>query len=120
MVSPAVFILAGAAALNRGRTYRALAFVAIFVAVSYAIMGNLKYGMNLRYATIWDFPLRALAAAQVGALAARSERRSGWIFGGLITGLCALDLWQYYRMAVAYPMYELVPLELLRAVHILK
>ena len=34
--------------------------------------------------------------------------------------LCAFDLNQYYRLAVAYPLYELVPSYLLQALHILK
>ncbi len=119
-VSPLVLILAGATVLTLRRADRALVFLALFVAVSYLLMCNLKYGMNLRYALIWDLPLRVLAATQVGLLAARFGRHGGWAFAALIAGLSAFDLFQYYRLAVAFPLYELVPFELLHALRIIK
>ena len=84
-------------------------------------MAKVKYGMKLRYATMWDFSLRALAMAQVGLLAARVERR--WqlpFWTAMVAGLCAFDLNQYYRLAVAFPLYELVPSDLLHALKMLK
>lgn len=119
-MSPLVLILGCATLLALRRGDRALAFLAIFIGVSYLIMCNLKYGMNLRYATIWDLPLRVLAVTQVGVLAARFGRRQAMAFGLMIAGLCAFDLSQYYRLAVAFPLYELIPRELLRAIHVLK
>lgn len=119
-ISPLVFILACAGALSLRRTERALAFLAVFVGVSYLIMCNLKYGMNLRYAVIWDLPLRVLAVTQIGVLAARFGRHAGWAFALLTAGLCAFDLNQYHRLAVAYPLYELIPRDLLQALRIIK
>ena len=84
-------------------------------------MCNVKYGMNLRYATIWDLPLRVLAMAQLGLLATRF--RPGYRVPALaaaVAGLCAFDVYQYYRLAVQYPLYELAPAYLLNALKILK
>ena len=119
-ISPLVLILALAAVLGLRREDRPQAFVAIFIGASYLIMCNLKYGMNLRYASIWDLPLRVLAVAYVGVIARRFGRAEAQVFVALVVGLCAFDLFQYYRMMVVYPMYELVPTDLLRSVHILK
>ncbi len=130
-VSPLVFLLAVGAALGlraapepaagERRDDRPLLFLLGFVVASYALMCNVRYGMNLRYATIWDLPLRALAMAQVGLLAARlrPEHRARTMALAVL-GLCAFDVCQYYRLAVQYPLYELVPADLLQALHILK
>ena len=65
------------------RTERALCFLLVFSVVSYLLMCNVKYGMNLRYGTIWDLPLRALAAAQLGLLAQRLDGAwRGRLFAG--------------------------------------
>ncbi len=126
-VSPLVFLLAAGAALglrlttDGGRDDRPLVFLLGFVAASYALMCNVRYGMNLRYATMWDLPLRALAVTQVGILVARlpAERRARTL-ALAVAGLCAFDVFQYYRLAVQYPLYELVPADLLQALKILK
>ncbi len=120
-VSPLVLVLACAMAFQLRRGDRALWFGLVFIVASYALMANVKYGMNLRYATMWDFSLRALAMAQVGLLAARVEKR--WqlpLWTAMVAGLCAFDLNQYYRLAVAFPLYELVPSDLLHALKMLK
>ena len=122
-VSPLVLLLGVAMIfqLQARREDRPLWFGVVFVAASYLLMANVKYGMNLRYATMWDLPLRALATAQVGLLAARfgPERRT-LALAAMVAGLCAFDLYQYYRLAVAYPLYELAPADLLHALRILK
>jgi 4-amino-4-deoxy-L-arabinose transferase-like glycosyltransferase len=119
-VSPLVLLLAAGMALQVTRSDKELLFLLLFVAASYTLMANVKYGLNLRYATIWDLPLRVLAVGQCGLLAARWGRWRLPVFGGLIVGLCAFDLLQYQRLAVAYPLYELVPLDLLHALKIIK
>ena len=80
-ISPVVFVLATGMILRLrpGRpAHRPLWFLVVFVAASYVLMANVKYGMNLRYASIWDLPLRALAAAQLALLAARAGARWRW------------------------------------------
>ncbi len=126
-ISPVVLLLAVGAAwqlrpsADSGRDDRPLLFALGFIAASYVLMCNVKYGMNLRYATMWDLPLRVLAMAQVGWLAmrARAEWR-GLALTLAVAGLCAFDLYQYYRLAVQYPLYELAPADLLHALKILK
>lgn len=86
----------------------------VFLAVSYVAMCNVRYGMNLRYTTIWDFPLRSLAALQAIAIAARF-RHSRALLAVLIAGLCAIDLAQYRHFFVKYRLYELPTEDLLRA-----
>jgi hypothetical protein len=119
-VSPVVLVLAVAMAFQVRLTDKPLVFLLIYIAASYALMANVKYGLNLRYATIWDLPIRVLAVSQCGLLAARVGRWQLPAFAMLVAGLCAYDLVQYQRLAVAFPLYELVPNDLLHALKILK
>ncbi len=121
-MSPLVFVLAFGMIFQLRRDDRALWFGLVFIAASFALMANVKYGMNLRYASIWDLPLRLLAVGQASLLAARvaGDQRRWAAFAAFIAALCAFDLNQYYRLAVQYPLYELVPLDLFHALHILK
>ena len=129
-VSPMVLLLAVTAALglragpdaaDSRRDDRPLFFLLGFVVASYALMCNVEYGMNLRYATIWDLPLRVLAVVQVGLLAARLRpARPTPTLALAVALLCVFDVTQYYRLAVLHPLYELVPADLLQALHVLK
>lgn len=122
-VSPLVLILGVGMAfqLRAGREHdRPYLFGLVFIAASYALMCNVKYGMNLRYATMWDLPLRLLAVGQLELLAARWGRWQTVAFAAAIFCLCGYDLYQYERLAVAYPLYELAPVDLLHALQVLK
>ena len=85
-------------------------------------MCNVKYGMNLRYANMWDMPLRLLAFTQLGLLTTRLPQR--WIQPGLclvVAGLCAFDLHQYQVLFVNFDRdYEMITTNLLYALKILK
>ena len=123
LVSPFVLILALGAffQLDRER-HRPQLYLALFVAASYLVMCNIPYGMNLRYANMWDAPLRLLAFTQLGLLADRFQfrRRNLWL-AITVTALCIYDLRQYRILAIDYNrFYELVTEVLLRAQHILK
>jgi hypothetical protein len=84
-------------------------------------MCNIKYGMNLRYANMWDLPLCFLAFSQMEALVGYVAQRWRGIALFAIVGLsCALELRNYVVMAVEYPLYELVSPELMRSLKILK
>jgi hypothetical protein len=102
------------------RQNRALLYLTAFVVFSYAIMCNIKYAMNLRYATIWDLPLRALAVAQISRLDKPFGSRSVLVSTLLVAGLCAFELRQYQIFFVDFKLYELVTEGLVRAVKILK
>jgi hypothetical protein len=83
-------------------------------------MCNIKYGMNLRYANMWDMPLRFLAFGQIVALSVHWGRYRQLLLCGAVGLVCAVDLRQYIILFVDFPLYELVPEGLLRALHILK
>ena len=120
LVSPLVLLLALGAVFRLDRTKKPELYMSIFIAATYLIMCNVKYGMNLRYANMWDMPLRFLAFGQIGALAALVPRYRTLLTAILVVFVAGLELRQYYILAVQYPLYELVTHDLLRALHILK
>ena len=122
MVSPIVVCLALGALFAVVPRRKELAFFAIFVGVSYLIMCNVRYGMNLRYASIWELPLRAAAFCMVWQLCV-SVGRWQWLLAAIaIAGLCGYELRQYRILAMnsKYPLYETIPVELLKLQNILK
>ena len=54
-------------------------------------MTNVKNGMNLRYATMWDMPIRYLAAGQLFRTASLVRRAPQLIAVGLITFVVLLN-----------------------------
>jgi hypothetical protein len=120
ILSPLVFVLAIGGVFTQVRESRPFVYLVAFVGFSYLIMCNVRYGMNLRYASIWDLPIRALAAAQVGVITARFGARQGLIASLIIVALCAYDLRQYFIFFVDGKLYELVTGGLLQVVKILK
>ncbi|MDD5350870.1 MAG: glycosyltransferase family 39 protein [Chthoniobacteraceae bacterium] len=123
LVSPWVLVLAIGAffQLDRER-HRPQLYLALFIVASYLLMCNIRYGMNLRYANMWDAPLRLLAYTELCLLAERFglRRRNVWL-AVAVTALCIYDLRQYRILAIDYNrLYELIPEILLRAQHIIK
>lgn len=125
LVSPIVLILALASLFQLDRKnpeHRPLLFVALFMGASYLVMCNLKYGMNLRYANMWDAPLRLLAFAQLGWVVRRFElkRPELWL-AAAVAALAIYEFRQYWIFAIEFGrFYELVTEILLKAVKILK
>lgn len=122
IVSPMVLCLALGAVFALGRKRREIAFFFLFVAVSYAIMCNVRYGMNLRYASIWELPLRFAAFAMVWDLCARFGQRQWLAATVAICGLCAYEFRQYLVLATNpdLPLYETVTADLLRLQNVIK
>ncbi len=120
LISPIVLVLAIGGIFTQVRGNKAFVYLVAFVGFSYAIMCNIRYGMNLRYASIWDLPLRALAVAQIGAVATRFGTRQTLVTIIAIAALCAYDLRQYVIFFADFGLYELVTEGLVRAVKILK
>jgi 4-amino-4-deoxy-L-arabinose transferase-like glycosyltransferase len=120
LVSPVVLLLAIGAAFRLNRSQKPELFVFAFIAASYLVMCNIKYGMNLRYANMWDLPMRILAFGQITAFCAPLQRYRNLILCAAVGLVCALELRQYIILFVQYPLYELVTEGLLRALHILK
>jgi hypothetical protein len=120
LVSPIVLILALATVFRLDRTMKPELFMSIFIAASYLVMCNVKYGMNLRYANMWDLPLRFLVFSQIFWLASFIERFRSAIIATAIVLLAAFEFHQYIVLAVRYPLYELITHDLLQALSILK
>jgi 4-amino-4-deoxy-L-arabinose transferase-like glycosyltransferase len=120
LVSPIILLLAIGAAFRLDRSQKPELFLCSFIGVSYLVMCNVKYGMNLRYANMWDMPLRVLAFGQIGAFCAPLQRHRMLILGAAVAVVCAVEMRQYIILFVQYPLYELVTEGLLRALHILK
>jgi len=119
LVSPVILILALGSIFRLDRAKKPELYLSIFVAASYLVMCNVKYGMNLRYANMWDMPLRFLAFGALVAFVAPLRRYRNIVLGVLVALICASELRQYYILAVQYPLYELITHDLLRPLHIL-
>ena len=122
IVSPIVVCLAlGALFVLAGRK-KEIAFLAVFVAASYLIMCNVRYGMNLRYASIWELPLRTAAFAMVWEMCARFGRRQWLVATAAIVALCGYEFRQYKILATNsdLPLYETITLDLLRLQNVIK
>ena len=120
LVNPLILLLAIGALFCLGREQKPELFLALFIGASYAVMCNIKYGMNLRYANMWDMPLCFLAFTQLGRLVPAMGRYRNALVAAITVLLCAYELRQYLVLFVHYPAYELVTEGLLRALHILK
>lgn len=120
LVSPIILLLALGALFRLDRTKTAEWYLAIFIAASYAIMCNVKYGMNLRYANMWDMPLRFLAFGQLMVFGSYFRIYRTAFVTLAVVAICAFELRQYCVLFVQHPLYELVPEGLLRTLNILK
>jgi hypothetical protein len=119
-VDPLVLVLAVSGVFTLPREHKSYRFLLFFVLFSYAAMCNVRYGMNLRYATVWLLPLCAFASAQLHTLAKYTGRRSIFATTALFTLLCAYEVRQYRIFFVEHSIYELVPEGMFRAVNIIK
>ena len=119
LASPLIFLLAWAAVFRLKFADKQSLYLITFIAATYLLMCNIRYGMNLRYTNMWDMPLRYLA---LGCLVdvTRPLRRQRLILVAAVALLCAIDLRQYYIFFVQHDLYELVTAGLLRALQILK
>jgi len=120
LVSPVILILAFGSVFRLDWTKKSELYLFTFVAASYVAMCNVKYGMNLRYANMWDMPLRFLAFNSLVALFESRPRYRNIGLAISVAFVCAIEFRQYYILAVRYPLYELVTRDLLRALQILK
>ena len=119
VVSPVILVLAIGGIFRLKSIERAGFYLVLFVAASFVLMANVRYGMNLRYTNMWDFPLRYLAVYCLWQLIPRRSMPAFWL-SVCITVLCLIDLRQYDIFFVQNDVYELVPKDMLRAVKILK
>jgi 4-amino-4-deoxy-L-arabinose transferase-like glycosyltransferase len=119
-INPVLFCLALAAALGTAWRTPATAYLVAFIGISYLFMCNVRYGMNLRYTTIWDFPLCALAAFQIQHWAALFPRRVLLLQSVILGIACMSALHLYHVLFIQHPLYELASRGLLEALKVLK
>ena len=119
--SPLTLLLAIGAVFQLTKKNKPLLYLCAFIGLSYALMCTVKYSMNLRYANMWDMPLRLLAFTQLTWIAARFAKREKIIVMLGVVALCALDLRQYDILFVQFDVdYEMISANLLQALKILK
>ena len=119
--SPLTLLLAIGAIFHLTMAKMPLLYLTAFIGVSYAMMCNVKYGMNLRYTNMWDMPLRFLAFTQVAVIASRFGKRENIVLLASVAALAAFDLRQYDILFVQFDKdYEMVSMNLLHALKILK
>jgi 4-amino-4-deoxy-L-arabinose transferase-like glycosyltransferase len=119
LVSPLVLLLALGTVFRLDLSKKPEIYLTVFIAASYCIMCNIKYGMNLRYTNMWEMPLRVLALNQIVTLTAFSKYRV-WLAAAVVAAIAATELRQYYILFVQHPIYEPVTHLLMRALDILK
>jgi hypothetical protein len=117
---PIVLVLALTGFFTLPRKHPAYGFLLAFVVFSYVIMCNVRYGMNVRYTTIWALPMATFAVAQIVYLSEFARHYAVATATTLIAGICAFNLFQYHLFFVENPIYEPVPSATLRAIKLLK
>lgn len=120
LVSPLVMVLALTMFARLDSSKRLEIFFALFFVVTYAAMASVRYGMSLRFANLWDFPLRFLAASTVFLLTANWQWRRTAVITAIFAVLACADFRQYQRIFVTHNVYDPVTPELLHAVDMLK
>lgn len=120
LVSPLVMILALTTIARLDSSKRLEIFFVIFFVVTYAAMASVRYGMSLRFANLWDFPLRFLAASAVFLLAGNLRWRPAVVTTAVFVLMACADFRQYQRIFVTHNVYDPVTPELLHAVDMLK
>jgi dolichyl-phosphate-mannose-protein mannosyltransferase len=120
LMSPVILVLAIGGIFSLKSGDKPSFYLLVFVSASYAVMANVRYGMNLRYTNMWDMPLRYFATVCVTNISSVCGKRAGLCLGACIALLCVIEFHQYLVFFVDHDLYELVTGGLLRAIKILK
>ena len=120
IVSPVILVLAIGGMFALKIADKAALYLLGFVAASYVLMANVRYGMNLRYTNMWDLPLRYLATFCLANVSQRFGARPTLWLAIFIAAVCVIELRQYLVFFVENDLYELATSGLLHAVKILK
>jgi len=107
LVSPAITLLALAALGGTGWRDPAKRHLAVFLAISYAAMAQVRYGMNMRYGAMWMLPLCWLAFAMLDAVAGKfAARFRAAALASALAAVCALELHSYRVLFVSGNIYD--------------
>jgi hypothetical protein len=120
LVSPAVTLPAIGGIFALKRENREGIFLFLFIVFSCVIMVNVKNGMNLRYATMWDMPLRFLAAGPLLKLAGAIPRWPTAAAVMLVGLVCGIELHQYFAIFVQHDLGEPVTGALMQILEIVR
>ncbi len=120
MLSPLVVLLCFAGLGGLRLHQRPLVYLACFMAATWLGMLQLKYGGNLRYTAVWDFPMRVFVVVALAGWAARFGSRQRVLFLVAVLAVSVQDLSQYYRIFMKHHVYEPTPEYMLRAMDVIK
>jgi len=126
LVSPTVLLpaIGGIFALRRDTPQgRHGIFLLLFILFSCAVMVNVRNGMNLRYATMWDMPLRFLAAGVILHIASsfRQTPRAPLFAAILLLALvCGVEFHQYRLLFIRHDIGDPITQYLMYATEIIR
>jgi 4-amino-4-deoxy-L-arabinose transferase-like glycosyltransferase len=120
LVSPTVLIPAIGGIFALRRDSRAGIFLLLFMVFTCAVMVNVKNGMNLRYATMWDMPLSYLAAGPILQMAAAVKRYPVAAALILIALVGGVELHQYALIFVQHDTGDPITQFLMYALEIVR
>jgi len=120
LVSPAVLLPAIGGIFALRKESREGIFLLLFVVIGCAVMVNVKNGMNLRYATMWDMPLRYLAAGTILQLAGAVRKAPVLAAVVLVAAVGGIELHQYWQIFVQKDIGEPVTQALMYGVGIVR
>ena len=110
LVSPVVTILALASIGATDWKNPAKKYFVCFVAVTYILMCQVRYGMNMRYGAIWEFPFCWFAFTMLAGFAERIRRFPvSPVLSVLVILVCASELRQYQVLFTGGNVYDPVP-----------
>lgn len=120
IMSPFILLLAVGGVFRLRGENKAQIYLFCFVAFSYLVMCNVRYGMNLRYTNMWDMPLRFMAFWMLITLCGFFGRRKMFTLAVCMALLCFFDLRQYWLFfGQEPPIYEPVPKAIMGRVKII-
>jgi 4-amino-4-deoxy-L-arabinose transferase-like glycosyltransferase len=121
LMEPALLLLAIGGLFRVTTKEKAALYLSLFIGLSYLVMCQVTYGMNLRYASIWDMPLRWLAFWNIMMLTSSLPARARTILvSGIVTALCLMGWQEYHLFFVQAGIYDPIPTYLGRALSIFK
>jgi 4-amino-4-deoxy-L-arabinose transferase-like glycosyltransferase len=120
LISPAILLPAVGGIFALRRDDKRALFLLLFILFSCAVMVNVKNGMNVRYATMWDLPLRFLAAGALLRVADGVKRWPLAVTALLVAVIGGIELHQYFLIFVQHDIGEPVTQALMYATGIVR
>ncbi|MEY2562387.1 MAG: hypothetical protein QOH88_580 [Verrucomicrobiota bacterium] len=121
LMEPAILLLAVGAMFRVNTKEKATLYLTLFVGLTYLVMSQVRYGINLRYANIWDMPLRWLVFSNLMWLTSSMPARPRTVLvSGIVVLLCLMGWQEYHLFFVEAGIYDPIPSALGRALNIFK